>query len=427
MLIWFLLYRCSKRKFDIFDSFYLISALYALVFIYGPYVWIQRNQTSYQGVEVMSYMPQAMLVFNIGYFFYAAFSFNRRNYQTTIAYSQNQNTATFSEFLDEPSVRTYIIKYAWIVFGVSMALSLLYYRLIGRSLWFMLTLGQGAEYDAIRGGYGLYFLMQFVRSAIPGCILLIAFSKKNKLLIYICTYILCAVCISTGSRNLAICVILAIIVYSYLEKNKRPSPVVIIAGIVVLYLFVGAMGIFRGAIKTGGSIDLTKVNSDSLFSAFMFNVEIFYPFFTLIGYVGSGRMSLHYGLGFLNVFVQFIPRAIWSSKPAMLGLTAFQAMYGDSMGGAAYPNIGEFYYEFGILGVIILMALFGIQMKKAYRKVITSHNKVEIISYSILFGYMLQFVCRGHLASWAIDFVFMFGPLWYLNRRLKRWYNRQKC
>ncbi len=419
---WLVLYRLGKGKMDVFDPFYFTSAIFALVFIYGPNVWISRGQTTYQGVEVMEYMPEAMLVFNIGYFFYslASFGISRRRYGVMLKGADED--IHFSNFLDEPDVKAYIVRFAWVVFIVSMVLSLIYYRLTGRSLLFMITLGQGAELDYIRSGYGIYFLVEFVRSAIPGCLLLIAFSPKNRFLIYICTFILCAVCISSGSRNLAICVVMAIVVYRYMKEGKRPSLAMLAIAIVALYFFVGLMGIFRTTIKTGGEIDFSNVNSASVFTAFMYNIEIFYPFFTLVGMIKRNIIFYHYGLGILNIVLQFVPRAIWSTKPAMLGKTAFEAMYGSSMGGAAYPNIGEFYYEFGILGVIGLMAVFGYAMRRIFQSSRYSTNKMKLVTYAIMYGYLLQFICRGHFASWAIDFVFMFGPLFYLNRKLKRMY-----
>lgn len=419
ILVWVILHRIGRRKTDPFDPFYMVSGLYFMIFVYAPNVWIGWGQTSYQGVEVMSYMPQAMLVFNIGYMVYSITSYGVKIGKTSRIYHENID---YNNFLEKDSIKHYIVKYAWIVFSVSMILALIYYRLIGRSLVFMLTLGQGDELNQIRSGNGIYFLMQFVRSAIPGVLLLLAFAKKNRLLIYFCVYLLCAVCISTGSRNLAICVVLAIAVYSYMKKGKRPTLPTILIAITILYLFVGTMGIFRTAIKTGGAIDLSLVDEEGLFGAFMFNVEIFYPFFTLVGYMQERLVSCHYGLGILNIVIQFIPRAIWHSKPATLGATAFEAMYGDSMGGAAYPNIGEFYYEFGIVGVIVLMALFGHLIRKMYIKVKNSSNKINILQYSIIFGYLIQFVCRGHFASWALDIVFMLGPVYLLKYLLKRKY-----
>ena len=112
---------------------------------------------------------------------------------------------------------------------------------------------------------------------------MLAFSKENRKLIYVGAYLLFSVCTSTGSRNLAICLVLAIVVYFYLRANKRPKLVTILLGIVALYVFVGLVGIFRTAFKTGNAIYLDTATSDSTYEAFMFNVEIFYPFYTLVG------------------------------------------------------------------------------------------------------------------------------------------------
>ena len=137
----------------------------------------------------------------------------------------------------------------------------------------------------------------------------------------------------------------------------------------------------------------------------------------------EGIISLHWGLGVLNIPLQFIPHIIWRSKPANLGLSGFEAMYGDSMGGAAYPNIGEFYYEFGIIGAMVGMALFAVISQEMFSFAKKTRNKISMIEYSLFFGYLMQFICRGHFASWAIDIVLLFGPLWFLKLQLKMKYN----
>ena len=94
------------------------------------------------------------------------------------------------------------------------------------------------------------------------------------------------------------------------------------------------------------------------------------------------------------------------------------------MGGAAYPNIGEFYYEFGLIGAIIGMAAFGFISQKIYQSSKRFIDEISVIEYSIFFGYLMQFICRGHFASWAIDIVLLFGPIWILKYILKIKYKR---
>lgn len=426
MLIWIVFYRLLKGKMDPFDPYYISTGLYFMIFVYAPWIWIDRGQTSYQGVQVMEYLPISTVVFNIAYAVFSLFSLFRiktKRKRININYITDESDK-FQIFLDDNTTTSYISRYGLIVFLVSFFFSMLYYRITGRSLLFMITLGQGSERSAGRVGEGLYFLAQFIRSAIPGILLLFAFARKYRIFVYISAYLLCAVCISSGSRNLAICVILSLIVYHYLQKGKRPSIIMIFAGIVAMYLFVGFVGLFRGAMRSGGEIDFTTMNKDSLFNAFMFNVEIFYPFYTLVGYLNSGIISYHYGLGIINIPIQFIPHVIWPSKPATLGLTAFEAMYGNSMGGAAYPNIGEFYYEFGLIGIIVGMAIFGSAVQKCFSFAKQTRNKISMVEYSIIFGYLMQFICRGHFASWVLDVVFMFGPIWFLKRLLRIKYKK---
>ena len=406
ILISCIIYLNKNKKMDLFDPFYLISALYIMVFVYAPAIWLMNAKSVYQGVEVMSQLPYATLVFNLGYLCYVLGSLYVKNNLQKIS---NVNNLINTQNED---IRIYIVKFASVVFICSIFLAILYYYLIGRNLLSLLTLGQFGMTQRRRVGTGLYFLICFFRSAIPASVLLVAYSKRKKIS-WICALILADICISTGSRNLAITVMLSFFVFYYIRNNKRPNYVTVFSLIIFFYVFIGFIGIFRGTIKASQNINLSSVNSDALFNAFMYNAEIFYPFYNVVGYIPK-YAPYHYGLGIVNIFVQFIPRIIWPGKPTMLGQTAFEVMYGDSMGGAAYPNIGEFYYEFGILGVILFMYITGYVMRRVYINVITEKDELKLIMFSIHFGYIIQFICRGHFASWAIDYIFMLGPIWGL-------------
>lgn len=424
IIIWCVIYRLHMGYTDVFDPFYLISALYIMIFVFGPWVWISRGQTSYQGIEIMAYLPKGTFVFDIGYFFYGIGSYSKRNTRFVLGNRSLNNTMNNEvgkiDYQNE-LIRRYIVRYATVVFIISMALSLLYYKLIGRSLLSLLTFGNMGETLEGREASGLYFLKCFFRSAIPAAIMMVSFSRR-KVVPWLCAIVLSIICISTGSRNLAITVILSIFIYQNILKKKRPKIFTLVLLIAGFYLLIGIVGIFRGAMKASAGMDFSQVNSDALFDAFMYNAEIFYPFYNLVEYIPK-YANYHYGLGILNIVVQFIPRALWPGKPTMLGKTAFEAMYGDSMGGAAYPNIGEFYYEFGIVGVIVFMFAYGRIMQGVYYKAMQKKDKLSQLMFAINFGYIIQFVCRGHFASWAIDYVFMLGPIVLLKYLLRKKYN----
>ena len=421
ILLWVFAYRLRARKLDLFDPFYLISALYIMIFVYGPWVWINNSQTSYQGIEVMKYLPKGTLVFNIGYFFFsigalARIKFVKKQEPSYLRDVTYNNKKIISNYYREPT-RIYIIRYATILYIFSLGLTILYYQLIGRSFLSLLSLGSYGTSSVGSDATGLYILRTMIRSTIPASLLLLRFSKR-KFFPSVMAIILCIICISTGSRNLAITVILAIFVEHYLEIGKRPKNVTVLLLIICFYLLIGIIGIFRETIKNGQGINWALISSEKMRDAFMYNVEIFFPFYHLVAYIPSSY-PYHYGLGFLNIVVQFIPRAIWHSKPAMLGKSALEVMYGSSLGGAAYPNIGEFYYEFGLIGVVLLMYAFGYIMKRIYEKSVYETDCFNILRFSIIFGYIIQFVCRGHIASWAIDYILMLAPIGVLRYLLK--------
>ena len=51
----------KQKKIDAFDPFYLITGLYFMVFVIAPWIWIDRGQTSYQGIAIIKYLPRQRL------------------------------------------------------------------------------------------------------------------------------------------------------------------------------------------------------------------------------------------------------------------------------------------------------------------------------------------------------------------------------
>ena len=401
----------AARRFDVMDPFYLITGLYFFVFVWAPWEWIKIGQTDYQGVEVMEYLPRGNTVFIIGYISYVLGGFfckkNRRRAETAL--------------LDEDEqAKVFILRYALVLLIFSLFCSLTYFRLTGRSIMMMLSFGQfGADEPVTYKNTSLLFLSCFLRSAVPAILLLFAYRKQGRVSTYLCFSVVALISLSSGSRNTAILVILSPIIYHYASTGTRPRKRTVLLGLFFLFVGVCIIGIFRQTMRAGTRIDLSVVDFDAMMKAFMYNVEIFFPFYNLTGMIPK-EIHYHWGLGFLNILIQFIPHAIWENKPATLGKTAFEAMYGSSFGGSAYPNLGEFYYEFGILGTIVGMFTFGYITRKLYYRMLKTGDRLQLISYSIMFGYLFQFVCRGSISSWAIDIVFMFGPIWLLKMIVPR-------
>lgn len=406
---------------DIFSPFYLVTLLYVIVFVLGPLYYILRGMNTVEGLSVFDYLPEATLAFTVGYFFYFCGTF--LGDKSLLSLKMN-NKIERSYELDELSYYAPgIVRYAWLVYIFGMICGFLYYRSTGRSIAMMLSFGQlgtGTETTKIIGGVG--FLVYFFDLPIASLMLLIKYGKK-RLLIWIAVIVYVIVTITAGFRYLPMCFGLAFITERYLCKEKRPSIFQTIVAIIVAFCFVGIIGIFRSAMKVGGTIELSDVNFEAVLNSFRFNSDIFYPFYCLVHSMNDGTVVCHMGKGILYIAIMMIPRAIWTSKPTSFGMTAFEAMWGSSMGGAAYPNVGEFYYEFGFIGMIICMFIFGLWIQRRFKMTLYSNpNSIDIISYAILYGYMLQFVNRGYIAGWFYDLLFFLLPIWGLRiyLRIKR-------
>lgn len=83
------------------------------------------------------------------------------------------------------------------------------------------------------------------------------------------------------------------------------------------------------------------------------------------------------------VFVAFIPRVVWAGKPIINFGTHFQQRIVDSphvpQYGVAPTLPGEFYWDFGILGVIVGMVLMGILWRTIYEYLILPEDNLSAI------------------------------------------------
>ncbi len=100
------------------------------------------------------------------------------------------------------------------------------------------------------------------------------------------------------------------------------------------------------------------------------------------------------------VFLFFIPRSIWPSKPYGSGSTLAE-INGQSFGNISMPYMAEGYVNFGFLGVALFMFILGVILNSLDYKF--WNNKTEkstpfTVYYSMLIG-LIFFIMRGDLLS----------------------------
>ena len=421
MLTCMALYTLLARRFDILAPFHLTSILYMVVYVFGPMYYVNRERTTVEGVEVMSSLPLATLYFALGYFTYFIGSILGAN---TKINNLEKNKLFHNENIDTVQKKK-ILRIAWIIYLVGIALSMVYYISTGRNPLMMLSFGRYGAEDVTLHSTTVAFFVYFLDLPIVALILLFLYEDKGaKKWIALVAYLIIAT--SAGFRYLPLCFLLSIVTAIYLKWGKRPSLPMVGLAIVAVYFFVGIVGLFRNEMKTGAEIDLTEISMDSIGEAFRHNSDIFFPFYSMVGEVRDGLMSLHYGKGVLYAFIYIIPRFLWPGKPTSLGMTAFEAMWGESLGGAAYPANGEFYYEFGLVGMLICMFFVGFFLERKFKRTLRlTNNYIEIIEYAVLYGYLIQFINRGYFTGWVYDILFFMLPVWITKYVYKDYRNQQ--
>jgi oligosaccharide repeat unit polymerase len=247
--------------------------------------------------------------------------------------------------------------------------------------------------------------------------------KKLRITVLFLPFILAT--ITLGFRYMLIIIFGAPLIYYYLKNKKRPKNKQIVIFVILAFLVVGAVGGGRTGFRTGGAIDNKIFSFQSMYNEFMINNDIYHPFYGMI-YNIPARHDYFYGSSFAYVFIAPIPRAIWPGKPQppvkeilYYSLYSYKAI----ASGRAFPNIGELYANFGMLGIILGMYLFGAIQKLLYRYYkINQENIYVLIAYSITWPFILQYVSRGYFVQIFTAFVFIFFPLgvvYIFNKRCK--------
>jgi len=133
------------------------------------------------------------------------------------------------------------------------------------------------------------------------------------------------------------------------------------------------------------------------------------------------ELRYYYGETMLQTVVFPIPRAVWSGKPMNIGQVLGVEIYGQGVGfvGAGTPPtiIGELWLNFGFLGVLAGMFLFGVVARGGYLyfEPLDSSNPLAIILY---IGFVIEFCNRLFMlytSSAIIQFLLWIFPLLVAN------------
>lgn len=418
-----LVLKYQKSGLYIFDPFAIITLLYILLFFVAPLMQFPSGSTARYGVDVSSYCMQATMVMLLGYtaFF---FVYEARPLKEKI---KNKKNSVFKTDFDEQTTNK-LLKWAFAMWTVTYALCVLSYLFRGYDIAYILTGGFGSGIGNEIGENRLSFL-GYLKYSLVGCWMFLFVCGKRKSVKVILFCLTIAILFLDGGRAAMIIPLLAPIVYVYTKRKTSPRIMTIAMFILALILLFAVMQVVRAGVRGGLGFDLSGQTMSSLFEPFRAEIEDYKAYYILFNVVPEQHDFLYGSQMILYSFVLLIPRALWPGKPEPQIYEIVRLSFGDQavVNGVAYPAIGEYYVEFGILGCIVCMAILGSVTKRLRNCYLDADKKsLSIILYSLVYPSLIQIVIRGYFPQNFSMLLFLLAPILILYLRAQSSFRKRE-
>lgn len=391
-----------QDKIDIFSPLSFFSLIYVLMFFVTPIYDIITEKTYWFGVDLFEYGIKGSAIALVGYIAFF------------IAYDLPYNPNSKRIVVEKDNMP---ILFILIMYGICLAANVYYLtKTSGNGLIYIFSLGlmgNGKNVETTETSLGFISMLSY---SLPALTLLYQEYGRSKVLKTILFTVMFILQVERGFRFYIIQIVIMFAAYYFIRNDKKPKLSQLAALFLALMIPTILMTMFRTTVRAGEGMDLSILNMDSVTEAMddaiWDNFRIYKTYYGIIKAVPNmtnymcGQQMIVYTL------IMFVPRIIWPGKPSppggeaiALGVTEYSVY-----AGTAYPNIGEYYYEFGIAGVIFFMILFARWMKKICVKYrVHRCSNIDLMIYCTLLGSVIQLVIRGYTPSnfWMIIFALL--------------------
>ena len=176
--------------------------------------------------------------------------------------------------------------------------------------------------------------------------------------------------ILSGARKWLFYLFFGLLAMRLLRHGTRAIPKVRVAlTLLALILFFSVWGTVRSRPLTelvgAQSSDARVVGRDAFYMGYFKSVSEPFEVASLVVDIYPAQQAFEHGRPLLVTFLGFIPRSVWPDKPVGLGksLTRYTDgfLFQEAIGHSIAPTlVGDFYANFGALGVVFGGVLFGV-------------------------------------------------------------------
>ncbi len=213
-------------------------------------------------------------------------------------------------------------------------------------------------------------------------------------------YLFLAAPIGGGGRHYLAVVFFGLFLTYHRVLKKQLYFISMLLGSLIIFPFIGQ-------IRNNKTIyDIDFVGRDTLSIVSSGDFDAYTMFMNIIKFVELN--GLEYGKQLLGALLFFIPRSVWSDKP--IGTGAYIAeSYNYYFKNLSAPLIGEFYINFGIIGIAVFGMVLGIFLNKIDKQYWYSINFDNYKYLYFVYPFLIMFfffMLRGDLLS---SYAYIFG------------------
>lgn len=410
-------YALTRKRLDLFEPIYAFALSSAMYFVLIPALLLAQDSYDLLGWDQRAYANTvtflallAMIGFGLGYYL-------RSEPEGLVT-----STTTPRE-LDDPTTKKRNLHWSIAVFLVFLSLSVLWIlvaRIPLASLWIF---GESSYSDAWAYGLGPQIgYLYGAREALPACLLLIIAFRSGRRwpIITIALFLFLLLFFSgSGARFRVLLLVVSFSMFYFLEKGKRPQfwQFALVA-FFIFYYVIGAIGFFRsqtvelGQLR-GREVGVDQYTLDDAWQIMVSNSEIATSTAVLVRMVPAFEPYFR-GASFLNVLTQPIPRVLWADKPQTIRQDFFNELWPP---GTTLPFWAIFYLNFGPLGIIPGMMLWGWISRKVYDAWrLHPTNALAQVQLAVYWPFLIHMYGRGG-DNFAFNFyglIFVLAPVWIL-------------
>ena len=408
--------RIAQRRFDPFEPIVLFVLAYGTMFVARPAHMLLTGSLSYGGVDLRAAFPVACALALVGG---TAF---------VCGYELGAGAALARRL---PAPREVSTRGAvpWVAVLTAISASLLV-LVLSRStgLSGIRRLFEGRVYDLAESSAHSSYLWFGIRLVVPAaiCLFALALRERRRSLIVLAaavTALSLLVTLPLGNRVFLLPLLGAFFVLPYLSRDRRPGPLLLAAVALAAILVSFAIGVLRDPdrkAQAGTEVMTVLREPHTLLDPILVgNDAEMAP--VLAGALTAIPDPLGYRYGratFGEIVIRPIPREFWGGKPTAPDEKIVAEVW-PGLAGIFHPVFTPLiflYWDFGIVGVFLGMALFGVASRSLYEWFVRSRGA---FAAQVIFATALWYVViavRNHPAETLALSVFVLGPLVVLER-----------